>query len=230
VKTVISKRRKSASLDRDQRTALSAWLARRVEPRVDLRRLQDGDVVWLDELRRSGADPRRLDGKEQRRLEQVVEHGADLPPGHFGRLREQDQQRREFARLAAEARRPPRRPALLPAGTVVLEADLGEQLRGGLIWLSHVQALAGLAFQFETATAWGPSSRFEGSHEGGDLTLVVDSMYGPFGRAAGEDETLGNWKVLVEELAERGFFEVERRGREWKIRRGPRLLAAGRAS
>jgi hypothetical protein len=223
------RRRGRSGATREQKAKLRGWLARHVEAKVDLRRLDEADLERLLALQRDRADLRRLRGKDRDRLEAIVEKGAGLPAGHFRRLREEELQRREFARLAAEARRPPRKPALLPAGSIVLDADLGEDLRDGLIWLSHLTVIAALMFQFETGRAWAPGARFEGADQTGDLALHVDANMGVFGQARGEDHAAGNWKLLLVELEERGWFSVERRGKNWTIRRGPRALVAGKA-
>jgi hypothetical protein len=54
--------------------------------------------------------------------------------------------------------------------------------------------------------------------------------HGCYSRAAGEDETLANLKLLLGELAERGWFTIEKRGRHWRIQRGPKALALAAGS
>lgn len=233
--------RQPRALDGDERDRVLSQISRSTTGlRPDIGRLTPGEQRELLELVRQiqeGAErnvtrfsPAFLPDSDRLRWEALVEKAADTA-GVFQRQREEEDLKTKMAALAARARRPAQKPALLPAGTVVLQPEFLEDVRDGFLWLGHAAVIVALQAQFETATSWSPHGYFEGSAATGDLTLVFESTYGPFGAALGEDgENFAAWKLWLEELEQREWFEVDRSSLHWRITRGPRALADGKAA
>jgi hypothetical protein len=176
------------------------------EPNIGVRRLHDLDL---------------LSKKDRRKLEALVERAAGVGAGLFEAERQALEDQAEMEALAVEARRPSARPRYEERGAVVLPKEWAlDYVRDGYLHISHVALLVVLVAALENGETLAPRGHFEDA--GATLVLVRS---GPLPVAADEDQRLlAGWRKQLDHLAYCGFFEVEKRGNEIRVRRGQRLL------
>jgi hypothetical protein len=195
--------------------------------RLNPERLGPGEQLELYELSREACEDGVLSlgrlGKKVRRWERLVERGADRP-GIFEKARADETLRAEIAKVVAEATRPPRRIRYEEPGAVVLPRQwIFEWLArpAPVLWLQHIAVLVFVLAQLENGESLAPGSRIEGS--GDDATLVLDPSYG-LGATLDPQDRFSRWGKDLDHLARNRLLEVERQGREVRIRRGRRVL------
>jgi hypothetical protein len=187
-----------------------------VELTNKLHRGEDGQLA--------GTNRMRLSPKETRRWEALIE-GAIEAPGHFRRLREQADTKQTLAHLARKAMMPPTRPALLPAGSVVLPPDLWEHLahgEGTILGFEEVAVLVVVAASLENAGALGPHSRVEPGEDDTPV-LVLHADFGFGARLDPDDRLASSWKRALSQLEANDWLVVTTEGQEIRVSRG-RLL------
>jgi hypothetical protein len=230
-------RRRRGQLLPEQLTWIGAKLGRWTTLRADLTKLSDEEQRdLLDLVKKASAsedpdvdafNPDKLGKRDRGKLERLVEKGSGAPNA-FKESCADAAFRAEIAEIAKEAMKPERRPKWEEEGAVVLPKQwCFDFVRDGVLWVDHVGLLVTMLAWFESAELpprlWGAS--FE--QQAGDLVLVVDSVL--FGLGAVSEEGVPGWKRTFDHLVTNNFFEVERRGKEWRIKLGSRTLAARKA-
>jgi hypothetical protein len=112
---------------------------------------------------------------------------------------------------------------LLPQGSIVLGADLLDQLDGAApcLGFEELGLLLLVLCQLEHAKAFGPRSRIEPGDDDGPV-LVLDQNYG-CGTQFDPDMRLGStWTRALDQLAANGWLDVTKNGHEIRVRRGRR--------
>lgn len=187
-------------------------------PRLDARRLSDGDTQHLVTCAESavengtGIDRSKLD----RKFWAIVARGCGLDAGHFERQAREARDAAKAARRDAEQRRL----RLSRKQEQGLLHAFYEELAGDGMWIDDVAAVTAIAAMFAAGKTLAPASRFEGS--GDDLTLVIDIRWGLLGRAHGEGG-LDGYMQRLDYLCGEGWFKVAKSGPTWRVRLGPRL-------
>jgi hypothetical protein len=184
--------------------------------------------VERDEHGQPSTNLTRLSPRERSRLEALVE-GAIEAPGHFRRLREQADTKQTLAHLARKAMMPPRRPALLAAGSVVLPPDLWEHLaygEGTILGFEEVAVLVVVAASLENAGTLGPHSRVEPGEDDTPV-LVLHADFGFGARLDPDDRLASSWKRALTQLEANDWLVVKTEGQEIRVSRGRLLKKAG---
>jgi len=208
----------------------------RLGPADARRRLDAAELADLARIARAvseGATYKEGDGDrrplaqlpdgDRRRFERLVEKAAG-DPGRFDRERDRLRLREDMDKLAVRARRPARRARLEEAGSVTFPAEWLGFLRGPspVLLPRHAALLLLIEGTWESGESFSPRVRVEGAAEG--MSLRVDRN---MGLLAGDGaEGFEDWPALLDHLAANGFLEIERRGRDWTVRRGPRSREA----
>jgi hypothetical protein len=168
-----------------------------------------------------------LDKGERKTLERLVEKAAGLGEGFYAEQRRQAEWKDTLAQMAQRAMRPPRKPALLPSGSVVFGADLWAQLThegGTILGFEECGVLLVAAAALENAGSLGPHSRIE--LEDGEPVLVLHASFG-FGVKLDLDQRLNSaWVRALDQVAAAGWLRVEKTGHEIRVQRGVRLKRA----
>jgi hypothetical protein len=176
-------------------------------------------------------DPRYLaDPRDRAAFETLVAKAADLPHDFFEAARKEASMHRRVAELAARVRRPGPRARHEEAGCVVLPKQWAFEFQRGqqpVLWPAHIGLLAWLEAIWENGESLSRLARLEGS--GDDQALVFDQLMGLLPASADPDGNFTAWKPLLAHLELNGFVEVDRSSRQWRIKRGPRSLAARNA-
>jgi hypothetical protein len=221
------RRRSRNALSGEQLAAMKNQIARATSTlrdggvRVDPDLLSEDEQRELRDLVREASEGGwtldKLDKKQQRRFEQLVERGAG-DDGIFERAR-QDSEIRALARSAL--REAVRRPITRREERGLL-AELGRQIRGGYLNVDHAAAVVVLLIAFESGETFGPKQRFEGT--GADAVLVIDANWGFASERHDPGGVFAGWKKLVDHAAKNAWFVVGKAGPEWRISLGARAL------
>ena len=199
--------------------------------RLRAERLSDDERGELVRLTREagvggGLNLTRLSKRDRARWETLAEKGAGKEKGSiFARARKAAETAAEFAELAAEIRKPPRRIDLHEAGSVTLPREWVHEpfdRPDPALFIFDLGLLAFLAGQFENGRALTRNGRIEGT--GDDMVLVIDARVG-LGAHLDEDDTLFAWERSLDHLVSAEFFViVEKTNLEIRLRRGRMLL------
>jgi hypothetical protein len=236
-----------ARVDADRHRAASASfravgdeIQRREGIKVDAGRLSTDEVnelralvakvTHVGEFEAQGFDVRAwnvaaLDRKETKTFEKLIEKGADMK-GVFKERRAQDELAVELKKVGEMFRRDsrPRRPKLAGPGVVQLPAFLFEDgwLGGdngfGVADLGVLALVLGL---IDGRAEWVPGARVEGD------TLVANMEAGGLGGYIVDPDQIlmPRRKQLLDWLCENKLLTIEKNGADWRISRGPVLLA-----
>jgi len=224
---MLTKRRKTYETTREALLATGRPFERVYAIRLDPDRLDDDERERFAELARKATTDERgvnlspLGKRDRAALERLLGKAAG-EEGLIERRREEAAATAKIRELAERAVRPPARPRFEERGAVILPRAVFEQLRGGYLWIEHVGLLAFIVAQLENGVCLAPQGRYE------DDALVIDHGWGLAGSADG-DGSFGRWKQIIEHLERNAWLDVERSGRQWRIRRGRRLREAAKA-
>jgi hypothetical protein len=134
-------------------------------------------------------------------------------------------------KLAEIARRAlmPRRPLLKEEGSVRLPALVFEHLskKRPLLDSPEIGVLVFVLAQMENAASLSPNGRIERDHDDGENVLVIDVNCG-LGSKFDVDDRIRGWQVDIKHLHSNGWLQVERRGQELRVKRGPLMRPGGK--
>lgn len=228
-------KRRTWRVPREQLAPIEATLFRVYGLQADTGLLEEREQAELVEFAQvaatdggGGLNLTQLPERDRRKFERLVAKAAAKPSDYFDTTRRDAAAFAKVRELAVRARRPEARPRWEERGAVVLSREVAfDWFRQPepILHVEHLGLLVFLAGMFENGEAHGRTARFEGA--GDELTLVVDANLG-LGAASSfdADGSIGRgWRRYLEHLEANGFFVVERNGRTWRIKRGPRAVA-----
>jgi hypothetical protein len=233
MKTLVRKKRTRA-VNADELHAARAQVARATGINIDVHRLDADEKAELVELtkgigfppgepREPGAtrhDPSQLAPKDLRRWEALIERASDKP-GWFRQQREERETLSTLRQLAIRAKTPQARARWEERGSVILPKEVFDHVASGALWIEHVGLLSYLLGVLENpGLAREPHVRVEND------ALVFDWTWGLLGSHDSDDGTFSGWRRMLEHLEHNSWLQVERDGRTWRIRRGPRAQRA----
>jgi hypothetical protein len=164
----------------------------------------------------------RLGDKDRRELERLIEQ-ASREPGIFENARQME----EVAELAASAHRAKVRRPLRNREEAGIFTEIAAGIEGGSLGAADVAMIAVISTAFVSGKPLGPRTRID--LVGDTPVLVVEdaASLGLYGGKFDEEQQLApRWKATIQWLEEIGWFEVEKRGKEWSISAGPRMKLA----
>lgn len=226
--------------DRDERRYLGATVRRTTagyaEPlRPNWERLSDDDFRALLTLTRKGDPPRAgrdpadvepgfqlaaLGKRDAKKWERLVGKSVGNEK-FFDQDRERDRMKLEFADLAADLARQPRRVAFAERGSVTLPREwVFDFVQREVLWPSHVALLTYLLAAFENGALPHPSRAAYLD----DGAIVVDYRIGHL--LPGADGNFENEESLLDHLAVNRFVEISKSAKKWRITPGSRYLRA----
>jgi hypothetical protein len=161
----------------------------------------------------------RLGEKKAAKWERLVGKGAGIPE-FFKDYRATA----EIKSIAVEALRQSARRPIRRQEEVGLLGVLGQQVVGGYLHAEHVSLATIIFVQLDTGVAFAPRARIE--RVGDEPVLEIDSGFGIVGGDRDPNGTFATFQPTLRHLEANGWFEVDRSGREWRIRLGWRANRA----
>jgi hypothetical protein len=226
-------RNRSTYANRDRLKGVESQTLRSYGIRADTSRLDDNERGELGTLaakagfgfrNEDGMDLMRLTSRERDRFETLIGKSAG-DAKLLQTRRDTAAAQVKLADLAAQARRPARRGKLEEAGSVHLPKEwVWDLQRDGVLDPWHLGLLVYIEACFENGDCLTPSVRM--TIEEGEQVLNVDRLTGLIGGFLDPDSAYSGWDRALTQLERNDFVAVTRNGKNWKIRRGPRSLAA----
>jgi hypothetical protein len=213
------------------RNSLGRWLPSHDMAALDFGRLDDGDLADLvdlhrklrDEARQRGAesggdDPRYLGTRDRKRFKRLVARACGHDDEHFERAEADAETKAKLRELSIRVNRPPARARLEERGAVVLRREwVFEMLRDGYLWIEHLGLLVYVLAMLENGEPLTRRVRIEG-----DALVIDDANLGLL--PSDRTDHVWAWKPILDHLDANGLLAIEKNGRQWRVRRGPRVL------